>query len=80
MPMYEYKCSKCNHIDEHLVKLDDRMQYQECSICGNKSNFKISTPSINLDGISGDFPSASDKWVKLKQSKAKAERKRSYAE
>ena len=76
MPIYEYKCNKCQHIDEHLVKLDSRMEYQECSICGAKSSFKISTPRISLDGCSGDFPTAADRWVKLKEGKAKAEAKR----
>lgn len=74
MPTYEYLC-ECGEVSTDLRKVSDRCEDMVCSACGGKAHFIISTPQIKLDGISGDFPTASDRWAKLRESRVKAERK-----
>lgn len=35
MPMYEFKCEKCGHTSEKLVKMDTK--HIECGKCGGES-------------------------------------------
>ncbi|HPR64094.1 MAG TPA: zinc ribbon domain-containing protein [Thermoanaerobaculia bacterium] len=41
MPVYEYKCRSCNHIDEHLVSMGQDPDSLVCSACGSKDMAKI---------------------------------------
>lgn len=75
MPTYEYLCNECHEVSTDLRKVDDRNKEMVCPVCNGKAEFIVSTPQIRLDGISGDFPTASDRWAKLRESKLKAERK-----
>lgn len=44
MPIYEYKCNKCNEITEDLRKVDDRDNIEICQCGGNKERAFISAP------------------------------------
>lgn len=75
---FDFKCEQ-EHITEHFVESNIRTMV--CPVCGDsESQRMISTPRVSLDGISGDFPGASDKWVQLRASKLKAETSKSYYE
>ena len=45
--LFEYKCEKCNHVDEHLKERDDKTPV-ECKVCGSQSFRKISTMAFNF--------------------------------
>ena len=75
MPTYEYLCDGCHEVSTDLRKVADRSTPMVCPVCDGKAKFIISTPRITLDGISGDFPTASDRWAKLREQRLKAERK-----
>ena len=79
MPTFEYKCESCSVVTEDIRKIAERHDPMECPACGGKAQFIVSTPTIGLDGISGDFPTASDRWAKLREQRVKAERKLSYS-
>jgi len=65
MPMYEYKCTTCDGVSERIVPLRDRTNTNECPDCSTKTaEFIISAPQIKLEGITGDFPTAYDRWNK----------------
>lgn len=50
MPIYEYKCKKCNHIFEQLQKISDK-PLCTCPECGAKQLIKlISNTSFQLKG------------------------------
>ena len=68
-----------NDSDPHIFELfTDREKNPNpvCPECGELSNWVlVSAPTINLDGCSGDFPGAADKWVRMRAEKLKQERK-----
>lgn len=74
---FDFKCEQ-GHVTEHFVESNIRTYI--CPTCGTVSQRLISTPRVSLDGISGDFPGASDKWVQLRASKLKSATSKSYYE
>lgn len=63
MPMYEYECAVHGKF-ETLNSISNRETAQACPVCGELSRYCISTPTIKLEGITGDFPTAYDRWEK----------------
>lgn len=80
--LYEYKCDKCGEVVEDLRSMADRELLAPCAKdkCDGTLHFIISTPQIRLEGITGHFPGAYDKWAKVREQRIKVERKRSYNE
>lgn len=74
---FDFQCAK-GHVTEHLVESDTTSL--ECPHCGNEAMRLISAPRIALDGISGDFPSATSKWERNRQSHIAWERKTGRSE
>ena len=72
--LYDFKCSK-GHVFEKLVT--NSTHTTRCS-CGLEEAKRIISPiRSQLEGISGDFPDAADRWVKNRESHIKYERKMS---
>ena len=50
MPLYNYQCSFCSHIQDHVLKVDDRKipEQEPCPHCGTKDSVHqiISAPAI----------------------------------
>ena len=44
-----------------------------CSECGEEAHRVLSAPNFRLDGISGDFPTASAHWEKVREERRKWE-------
>ena len=63
------------HLNEHFVEMSIRNI--TCKECCKDSVRIISSPQIKLEGITGSFPGAADKWVKKRAEKLQQERKRS---
>ena len=54
MPIYEYKCKKCNNIFEHF-HINSSDPVPPCPKCGDKEAEKIiSSGTTRPDGISAD--------------------------
>jgi putative FmdB family regulatory protein len=49
MPLYEYRCLKCEHVVEVLQKLSDR-PLRKCELCSGKLEKLISRTSFQLKG------------------------------
>lgn len=60
--LYDFKCVKCGNIEEKLV--DKAVHIDQCSECGRASTRQISPVRCKLEGITGHFPDAADKWAK----------------
>ncbi len=41
MPIYEYRCKKCEQVFERFVKTNDRDESITCPFCGEKKPEKI---------------------------------------
>ena len=75
MPIYEYKCSKCEHQFEIIQRFSDN-PLESCPECGQKSIKKlVSAPSFRLNGggwYETDFKTGSKKnIVDVKDEKSK---------
>lgn len=49
MPLYEYRCTKCNHVFEKIQKFSDP-QVTECPKCGAPVEQVISAPAVQFKG------------------------------
>jgi hypothetical protein len=75
--MYEFMCAD-GHVSEHLI--DDSLRTALCKECGDNAIRILSTPRIALEGITGAFPGAADKWVKVRAERLKQEQKKASQE
>jgi len=53
MPLFEYKCNKCETVKDKIVAFKDRKQLMECPTCFNgKLEFvdKLHQPGFQLKG------------------------------
>jgi hypothetical protein len=71
--IFEFRCVK-DHVTEKLV--DDEVRSVECPHCHNEASRIISSPRISLEGITGAFPSAADKWARKHEQAARAYQKK----
>ena len=69
--IFEFKCSQ-GHVHEAYT---DKWE-NECPACTEVAYRIISAPRIKLDGISGHFPTASDKWARNHEEATRVARKR----
>ena len=74
--IFEFLCSD-NHISEAYI--DDSERIISCKECGKDAHRIVSKPSMKLEGITGDYPTAYDAWERKRSEKLKEERKKSYA-
>lgn len=70
--MYEFLCDACHSTTEKLT--DYEAVDVQCD-CGGKATRKISAPAIKLEGWSGSFPGAANKFDRIHREKLAAERK-----
>lgn len=69
----EFVCSN-GHKTERLT--DPNTQEVLCDVCDDPAQRIISTPRFQLEGVSGDFPTAADKWAKRHEEANRVARKR----
>jgi hypothetical protein len=69
--VYDFTCHN-GHTTEHFV--DPDIVEVECA-CGALGKRQIATPRFALDGCSGHFPTAADKWEQRRNSHMKKEQK-----
>ena len=75
--IYEFRCEGCGEVYEQYV--EESVTQCRCE-CGSSAKRLISIPRIALEGISGDFPTAHDQWVKKREEKLRQERKQNSEE
>ncbi len=76
MRVYDFKCQLCSEIFEAFIK-EGSYENVQCTAClvGNATRYGVSAPTFKLEGTSGDFPTAADKWVTDRKNRQEAERK-----
>jgi hypothetical protein len=65
--IFDVRCPE-GHVTEVFGYSDDTFR---CGECGQEAKRIISPIRCKLEGVSGDFPSASDKWAKRHERAAK---------
>lgn len=77
MPIFDFKCNKCEEVIEKLTSYDT---FAITCQCGGMMERQLSCPQIKLDGTDPSFPGAYDKWARTRNQDAKIQRKKSYFE
>lgn len=54
---------------------EDSIRTISCPICGKDAVKAVSAPSIKLEGFTGAFPDAYDRWARVRAEKLKQEQK-----
>ncbi len=70
--LFDFRCND-SHITEAFVDVDTKEV--RCGECGEIATRILSSPRLGLDPISGDFPSATARWAKMRAEKLALERK-----
>lgn len=71
--MFDFHCRDCGDTFEMFT--DERNRTAQCD-CGGKAHRMISKPGIRLDGTSGDFPTAYDRWASVREANARIKARR----
>jgi len=71
--MYEFKCEQ-NHITERFI--DEMEKTVNCDRCDGTATRIISPTGIYLEPFSGVYPSAYDRWTKVRAEKLKQDTKK----
>jgi hypothetical protein len=70
--LFDFKCTE-GHISEQFV--DDSLFKSTCRQCDNPASRILSPVRSRLDPISGDFPKATNTWVRNREQRMKIEKK-----
>ena len=68
----DFLCDE-GHVTEALR--DDSIRAISCPICGKDAVKAVSAPTIKLEGFTGAFPDAYDRWARVRAEKLKQEQK-----
>lgn len=66
----------CDEYHESEAFVDSEVRTIKCPVCGKDSHRLVSAPQIKLEGFTGAFPDAYDKWARNRAEKLKQEQKR----
>jgi hypothetical protein len=67
----DYKCEHCDAIYEKFTNA----LFLLCD-CGGTMHKVMCAPTVRLEGITGSFPGAADKWAKIREDKHRIDSKR----
>lgn len=70
--LFDFLCDE-HHVTEALR--DDSERTITCPQCGKEAVRSVSAPTIKLEGFSGAFPDAYDRWTRVRAEKLKQEQK-----
>lgn len=70
--MFDFLCDD-GHVTERLV--DDSVGSITCPECGKDAVKAVSAPTIKLEGFTGAFPDAYDRWARVRAEKLQQEKK-----
>ena len=66
--MFDFCCGSCGSLFERLV--DSEYRTVECE-CGANATRLISMPTVRLEGVTGAFPGAHEKWARIREDNAR---------
>ena len=72
--IFEFECDK-GHRHEAYTAYDQKIH--QCPHCNELAKRVVSAPRIRLEGITGNFPSASDAWARKHTEATNRAKKRS---
>jgi hypothetical protein len=71
----DFCCGTCGQLTEKLVDIE--YLTIECPECHGDAIQQMSTPTIKLEGLTGSFPDAHEKWARIREDNARIKAARS---
>lgn len=69
----DFLCGTCGKVSEKLV--DSDYHTIECPECHGDAIEQMSMPTVRLEGITGSFPGAADRWARIREDNARIKAK-----
>ena len=69
----DFLCGTCGQLTEKLV--DSDYHSIECPECHGDAIEQMSMPTVRLEGITGAFPGAHEKWARIREDNARIKAK-----
>ena len=69
----DFICSACGIVTEKLV--DSEYRTIECPECHDDAVQLMGMPTVRLEGITGSFPGAADRWARIREDNARIKAK-----
>ena len=73
--LYDFTCESCGNTEEKFV--DTNTRSVPC-VCGKNMKRDIAMPTVSLEGITGAFPGAHDKWARIREEKFRKNIRRNH--
>lgn len=70
--VYDFLCENGHRVERFVTT---EFHTAKCTLCDAFAARQFPAPRSELEGITGDFPTAADKWANDRDSKLRAERK-----
>jgi hypothetical protein len=70
----DFCCGDCGTVTEKY--LDSSIRTIECPECFGNATQLMSMPTVKLEGITGSFPGAAEKWARVREDHARIKAKR----
>ena len=68
--MFDFCCGGCGELFEKFV--DSEYKSVECPECQQAATRLIGMPTVRLEGITGAFPGAHEKWARIREDNARS--------
>lgn len=65
----DFRCHECSRMTERFI--DTETNEIRCPHCGGVAIRVIGTPTVILEGITGAFPGAHDRWARIREENAR---------
>lgn len=72
----DFQCPFCTKITERLVEAE--IETIACPCCESDAGQLIGMPTVRLEGVTGAFPGAHDRWARIREDNARIKAKKSY--
>lgn len=69
----DFICSACGIVTEKLA--DSEYRTIECPECHGDAVILQAMPTVRLEGITGAFPGAADRWARIREDNARIKAK-----
>lgn len=69
---FDFQCANGHTSERFVCRYTRAVRCRECSLPALRL---VAAPQVKLEGITGAFPSASDKWVRNRESKMAQEKR-----
>lgn len=67
--MRDFRCTACGTVTERFI--DTQACTIECPECNGEATQMMSMPTVRLEGITGSFPGAAEKWARIREDNAR---------